>query len=316
MTSLSTVDAGRAIVPRGTPYPELSHLACELHDTVAHALSGIALAAAGARRAAAGARRAAAVARRAAGDPEGAGADPVPLPLTGEREALLGALRAIEACAVEAMTDLHALLGLMRTGPVRDAGHAGAPERPDERSRRLTDVADLIARADAAGLAVVLNEDGRRRRLAPRAEHLAYRVVQEGLTNAMRYAGLGAAAQVHLAWSADRLVLTVSTFGRTRAPGPGGTGQGLSGLAQRVIALGGRFAAGHDGAGFRIDAVLPTGTREPDVTPRGPHAGSRSGSRSGSPAATGAKSRAGSRSGPLVGAAVGPPGRPAPAGGS
>lgn len=220
---------------RGAGPYDVSRLTSDLHDSVGHSLSGIALAAAGACRA-----------------------------LGGGGDSIIETLRAIEACAVDAITELHGLLRLLRSG---DSGHDGAePDQTAGRSRRLRELAGLVERSRAAGLPVRSVEDGPRRPLDPAVEHAVYRVVQEGLTNAMKYGGAGTPVEVRLRWSVRRLEVSVCTFSRVGgagAPGLGGTGQGLAGLAQRVVAAGGRFTAGHDGMGFRTEAVLPIGRMSP-----------------------------------------------------
>jgi signal transduction histidine kinase len=90
-------------------------------------------------------------------------------------------------------------------------------------------VEELVARSAASGLDVTLRLEGDREGLPPEAGELAYRVVQEGLTNALRAALAGA-----------------------------GTGNGLQGLRERVGACGGRLEAGPvTGGGWQVSAWLP-----------------------------------------------------------
>ena len=91
------------------------------------------------------------------------------------------------------------------------------------------------------------------------ASQIAYRVVQEGLTNALRYAS-GAAVAVRLADGGGELVVEVSN-----GPAPNedatlagsGTGNGLRGLRERVTACGGKLSAGPATGGWRLCARLP-----------------------------------------------------------
>ena len=197
---------------------ERARIARELHDTVAHSLSGIALQAAGAR--------AVLRADRAA--------DPVS-----------AALASIEDAAGQGMRELHRLLGLIK-GPETDGAEPG--------QRRWAEVPELIALASGAGLHVTLDEAGTPQPLDPSVEHTAFRVVQECLTNAMKHAGRGGTAQVDVCWG---------LLARPSQPG----GNGLTGLAERVAAVGGtleaqRFPEPVEGfpepdEGFRTHARLP-----------------------------------------------------------
>ena len=117
----------------------------------------------------------------------------------------------------------------------------------------------LVADVDRAGLPVRLHVDGDPLPL-PRAIDLsAYRIVQEGLTNALKYAGR-APTEVHVRWAEGALELEVLD----RGPGParermgGETGHGLVGMRERVKLYGGELQAGRRrGGGFRIRAKLP-----------------------------------------------------------
>ncbi|TBT88659.1 hypothetical protein ET989_01560 [Propioniciclava sinopodophylli] len=199
---------------------ERTRIARELHDTVAHSLSGIALQAAGARTVLAAQRP----------------TDP-----------LAGALTSIEDAASQGMRELHRLLGLI-TGPGDDA---------DPGLRRWTEVPALVALAQDAGVRVTFVETGARRTLDPSVEHTAFRVVQECLTNAMKHAGHGGSAAVDVAWSAPALTIEVSTRTGPVRPHALPGGHGLSGLAERVSTVGGTLAAGPTADGFRTRARLP-----------------------------------------------------------
>jgi signal transduction histidine kinase len=84
----------------------------------------------------------------------------------------------------------------------------------------------------------------------------AYRILQEALTNARRHAP-GARVDVELGYSEDVLRLRVRDYG----PGPtepDSDGQGLLGMRERAIMVGGTLSAGPaDGGGFAVDAELP-----------------------------------------------------------
>ena len=73
-----------------------------------------------------------------------------------------------------------------------------------------------------------------------------------------KHAG-NAAVEVHLAWDAQGGVeLTVADSGGEAAASADGSGYGLSGMAERVRAVGGRVTAGTDGgSGFRVHVAVP-----------------------------------------------------------
>jgi signal transduction histidine kinase len=101
------------------------------------------------------------------------------------------------------------------------------------------------------------------RSLPPAVDRAAYRIAQEGLTNALRHAGPAAAAAVTVGYEPDRLVVEVLDDGRgptSKGEDDRGGGHGIDGMRERAAALGGRIDAGPgpDG-GFRVRAFLPVG---------------------------------------------------------
>jgi signal transduction histidine kinase len=92
------------------------------------------------------------------------------------------------------------------------------------------------------------------------AGHVVYRAVQEGLTNAARYAP-GSAVDVRLSWSPGRLAVRIADSGRApdRAPtGVVGGGGGLSGMAERAAAVGGTLRSGPAARGWLIELSVPS----------------------------------------------------------
>jgi signal transduction histidine kinase len=82
--------------------------------------------------------------------------------------------------------------------------------------------------------------------------------VQEALTNVTRHAGSDAAARVSVMQSAEAVEVEVVDDGRGTGPGGVQPGGGITGMRERVEALGGSFEAGdRDGGGFRVWARLP-----------------------------------------------------------
>jgi signal transduction histidine kinase len=199
---------------------ERHRIAREMHDVVAHSISVMVVQAAGARRI-------------LARDPERAEAAAAEIEKTG-REALL---------------EMRRLLGVLR-GPDQTALLAPSPT--------FDGLESLVGRARGAGLPVELVVVGDSRPLPPGIDLTAYRVVQEGLTNALQHAP-GARTTVSVSWLADALELTVADRGPGRAPGrPPGPGQGLIGMRERVALYGGEMRTGHRrGGGFELHVRLP-----------------------------------------------------------
>jgi signal transduction histidine kinase len=117
--------------------------------------------------------------------------------------------------------------------------------------------------ARAAGLQVRLAVTGQPRMLPPIVELAAYRMVQESLTNALRYAR-SASASVALGYHDDGLDLVVENAAPPAAGreagerSAGGGARGLQGLAERAQLLGGSLQAGpRPGGGFSVHAWLP-----------------------------------------------------------
>jgi signal transduction histidine kinase len=146
--------------------------------------------------------------------------------------------------AEEDMGRLVALLGA-------DGAIADAPD--------LSLVEEIVARASGSGLDVTLRLEGEREGLAAEVAGIACRVVQEGLTNALRYAAGAAVAVVVRGGPSALEVAVVNAPASSEASLSGaGTGTGLIGLRERVNAVGGTVEAGAtaDG-GWRLAARLP-----------------------------------------------------------
>jgi signal transduction histidine kinase len=117
-------------------------------------------------------------------------------------------------------------------------------------------VPELVERIRAVGLKVDLEVEGAQRDLPSEVELTAYRVVQEALTNALKY---GSDASVAVAYEAERLTVLVENALNPEAdPVPSG-GAGLVGMTERVRLLGGNVHAGLDGERWRVRAEIPTG---------------------------------------------------------
>jgi signal transduction histidine kinase len=120
----------------------------------------------------------------------------------------------------------------------------------------------LLEEVGRAGLPVRLHVDGEPAPL-PRAIDLsAYRIVQEGLTNALKHAR-ASRADVTLRYAPDELQIEVRDDGEARV-GSDGPGYGLVGVRERVKIYGGEMTAGTaNGGGFILSASLPLGGDRP-----------------------------------------------------
>src|SRR5262249_36078567 len=125
----------------------------------------------------------------------------------------------------------------------------------------LEHLESLLAEVGRAGLAVELHVEGEPPALPRAVELSAYRIVQEGLTNALKHAH-ATKADVSVRYRADELELEV----RDNGAGAGksdGLGHGLVGVRERVKIYGGEMTTGTaNGRGFALNARLPlVGTR-------------------------------------------------------
>ncbi|MDG4831553.1 histidine kinase [Solwaraspora sp. WMMD1047] len=143
-----------------------------------------------------------------------------------------------------AMAELRQILGILG----QDDTQSPVPS--------LTSLDELAQSARAAGSRVTIVGAGDDRPLAPLTEHAAYRVIQEGVTNALRHAH-GGDIVLSLRYELDALVASVTNTAGRRVVRQT-SGQGLLGLAERVRVAGGTLYHGAtpDG-GFRLAAILP-----------------------------------------------------------
>ncbi|GAA3288523.1 sensor histidine kinase [Dactylosporangium vinaceum] len=169
------------------------------------------------------------------------------------REQVADAGKTIRASAHQAMEELREILGVLR-----------ASDREDLRPRQgLVDLAELVEEARNAGATVHLqNFVDDPSTLPAAADRTAFRLVQEGLTNARKHAP-GTAVSVLLEHKEELHVRISNPLpARPVAPSLPGTRSGLEGLAERVALAGGRFEHGvrrDDGNRpcFTLEAWLP-----------------------------------------------------------
>ncbi|MFJ9430843.1 sensor histidine kinase [Streptomyces sp. NPDC101490] len=180
----------------------------------------------------------------------------------GDRQReVVGVLR---NASVTAMHELREVVGILRDGSGASGDAAVITLAGDETGRATRGIAGiegLVDSARAAGTEVGLRRSGEARSLEPAADHAAYRIVQEALTNAYKYAP-GTPIGVELRYEPDTFVVEVVNERPTEGPSKDvvSGGQGLTGLAERARLVGGMCHAGPaDGGGFRVAGMLPYG---------------------------------------------------------
>ena len=201
---------------------ERARIARELHDVIGHSISVMGVQAGAVRRV-------------------------LPPELEEERDTLLS----VERTGRDAVTEMRRLLDLLRS----------ADEAPSDALPTLAYAPQLVADMRRAGLSVELEMDGDVEDLPPGRALAAYRIVQEGLTNALKHAP-DARVRVLIRRTSDQLDVEVLQEPGASSDGDGeGAGHGLVGMHERVALYGGRLTVGPgaDG-GFEVRAALPLQT--------------------------------------------------------
>jgi signal transduction histidine kinase len=159
--------------------------------------------------------------------------------LTAAPERLDRNLATIAGTGRLAVTDLRQLLDVLNP----DHGTAEGLRTLVEHTRRAGQPVEFVEEGTPA---------------ASPAGPVAYRVVQEALTNALKHAH-GSRTWVRVRHDDREITVEVRTDGSGRRSGsPGGSGRGLAGLRERVDVLGGDFSAGgRTGGGFSVRARIP-----------------------------------------------------------
>ncbi len=164
--------------------------------------------------------------------------------LTAAPDRLDRTLQTITDTGRRSLTDLRHLLDLLN---------------PDHNPESVGDLRSLVEQTREAGQPVEFAEEGEAVGDAGSAEAVAYRVVQEALTNALKYAH-GSPTNVYVRYGEREITVEVGTEGARRSAASGGGGRGLAGLRERVDVLGGEFTAGQREDGFVVRARIPAGT--------------------------------------------------------
>jgi signal transduction histidine kinase len=203
----------------GVRLREREELARELHDSVAHHVSAIAVQAQAGRVVSA-----------------------------TRPEAAVEALVVIEQEASRALEEMRSMVGSLRRGD-----HAEL--RPQQGVR---DLAQLERLGEGSGPRVRVTFAGEVDELRPSVDAACYRLAQEAVTNALRHARRASQVQVRVDGGEDLVRLTVVDDGEGSTSTPSASGFGLIGMAERAKLLGGTFAAGPSaGGGWTVEATLP-----------------------------------------------------------
>ncbi|MFE9928209.1 sensor histidine kinase [Streptomyces sp. NPDC005533] len=214
---------------RRTLLEERSRIARELHDVVAHHMSVISIQ-----------------------------AQVAPHLVENPSEELKENLAGIRANALEALTELRRVLGVLRSEQPDDPATLQHPQPT------LAELDALVDNVRGAGLDVTTETAGIRRALTPGVELTAYRIVQEALSNCLRHAP-GSRVEVGIAYGPRELHLCIANSAPTRPVLPSqGAGHGLLGMRERAGMLGGELAAGpRPDGGYEVSAVLPMDPQHP-----------------------------------------------------
>ncbi|MET7738296.1 histidine kinase [Streptomyces sp. NPDC005402] len=228
---LRSLDHRRVIAVAETRRSERLAMAADLHDFVAHHVTGILVQTQMARM----------------------------MATTGP-DRLDPVLAGIEHAAAEALNSMRLTVGILRGGPEETARLASGEGRPVGDLTALGELVDGFG--GPIGPKAELHRDTSVPRNLPReVQAAAYRVVQEALTNVRRHAADATEVTVALAHTDNTLHVTVRDNGRGAAPMPyvaRGGGYGIVGLTERVTSLGGELRTGPRAeGGWEVMALLP-----------------------------------------------------------
>ena len=216
---VAEAEQARAVAAERAATEERARIASELHDVVAHSVSVMVVQSSGVRRL-----------------------------LREDQHRERDALLSVEQIGRQALTEMRRMLGVMRPGEEAPAALTPQPG--------LQHLDHLIAQVVEAGLPVTLRVEGERPVLPPGVDLSAYRIVQEGLTNALKHAP-GSNAEVVIRFRDNKVNLEIADDGKEIAVADG-LGHGLVGMRERVALYGGTLEAGpREGGGYVLRAELP-----------------------------------------------------------
>ena len=241
---LAELRASQAAQAEAAALTERTRLAREIHDILAHSLSGLVLA-----------LDTAELLGRRGGGPDAPAADTV--------AKMLGQVNRAQRIAREGLADTRRAISALRGDELPG---------PALLDRLVRDT------SEATGIHAELAVAGDPRPLAPEVGLALYRTAQEALINTAKYAGRGGRAALSLSYRPGGIELAIEDARAPDAapPSAGGLtfgGYGLTGMRERAELLGGRLTAGPTEDGFRVLLWLPAGTAAPTGTAA--HAGAR-----------------------------------------
>jgi signal transduction histidine kinase len=200
---------------------ERARIAHELHDLVAHSVSEMVVQASGVR-----------------------------CSLTEDQERERDALRSIERIGREALTEMRRMLGVLPGG-----GDDQMTELAPQPGLAYLD--RLITNVQSAGLPVTLHVEGERPAVPIGIDLSAYRIVQEGLANALTHANC-AHADVTVRYGGDVIEVEIADDGSSVDGAGRSEGESLAGMRERVALYGGKLETGpRAGGGYLVRAQLP-----------------------------------------------------------
>lgn len=222
---------------------ERANIARELHDIVAHSLAVMIAQADGARYV-----------------------------LSRDLDSARAALETVSSTGRDALGEMRQLVAVLRgTGDLGDGREVGGEPAVDRPLAALEQLETLVERARGAGLEVHARFRGQPPRMPTGMELAVYRIVQEAITNAIKYAGAGACLELLVGYAPTAVDVRVLDHGPgPQAAGDGRSalpsgGNGLVGLRERVAVYQGVFRAGPYLGGWLVEARIPV----PEITPGG-----------------------------------------------
>jgi signal transduction histidine kinase len=204
---------------------ERARIAHELHDVVAHSISEMVVQASGVRYL-----------------------------LQEDQARERDALRSVEQIGRDALTEMRHMLAVMP--PAGDEHAVELAPQPG-----LAHLDRLIAEFEVGGLPVSLHVEGERQQLPVGLDLSAYRIVQEGLANALKHANC-AHADVTVRYAGGRVEVEIADDGAAMNGTGRSEGERLAGMRERVALYGGTLETGpRDGGGYVVRAQLPVEAR-------------------------------------------------------
>jgi signal transduction histidine kinase len=174
--------------------------------------------------------------------------------LRRDPEQALDALQSVSDLSRQALDDTRRLLTVLR----EEGGSADRSPQPS-----IAQIAELIEQISTTGIAATLTVEGHASALASGPSLAAYRIVQEAITNSLKYAKGATAIEVTLLWAPNQLEISISDNGRASPDHVAvGEGFGLTGMRERASLYGGSASAQPNPAGgWIVRAMIPTDDR-------------------------------------------------------